>query len=68
MKGEKGVRDSELKTEGKRKSSLSTPEKKDLTHYFVLHEQCPANWSTAAQDMVIVAGLMSVRVTVDIKE
>lgn len=28
MKGEKGVRDSELKTEGKRKSSLSTPEKK----------------------------------------
>ena len=38
MKGEKGVRDSELKTEGKRKSSLSTPEKKDLTHYFVLHE------------------------------
>ena len=39
-----------------------------LTHYFGLHEQCPASWSTAAQDMVIVAGLMSVRVTVDIKE
>ena len=39
-----------------------------LTHYFGLHEKCPASWSTAARDMVIIAGLMSVRVTVDIKE